>query len=170
MAFNPLAIPPPNAINNIIMDRNVPINDIPNHNIMNNNIVDNNINIDDINNNILNNRPAYFMVGNDITFFENGVNRRVPFINPINWENYVNMNNNNVNIIRINYEYWVLHLFGERNYYNNMLRQMENNQADRYIMGAHNMDRIHQILHHINDDITRLGNIYLGIILHNHQD
>jgi hypothetical protein len=173
MAFNPLVIPPPYAINNII--HNVPINDIVNNNIMNNNIVDNNIvdnnvNINDINNNILNYRPAYFLVGNEITFVENGVNRRVPFINPINWVNYVNMNNNNANIIRINYEYWVLHLFGERNYYNNMLIQMENNDVGRYIMGAHNMDRVTMILNRINDDIARLGNIYLGILLNNRQD
>lgn len=172
MAFNPLAIPPPNAINNII-DQNVPINNIVNHDIVNHDIVNNDImdiNIDDINNNILNNRPAYFLVGNEITFVENGVNRRVPFINPINWVNYVNMNNNNANIIRINYEYWVLHLFGERNYYNNMLIQMENNDVGRYIMGAHNMDRVAMILNRINDDIARLGNIYLGILLNNRQN
>lgn len=180
MAFNPLAIPPNNAIHDIIIERNVPINDIANHDIVNHDIVNNNIvnnninidyiNIDDINNNILNNRPAYFLVGNDIVFTENGINRHVPFINPINWDNYVNMNNENRNTIRINYEYWILHLFAERNYYDNMLRQMQIADADRFIMGAHNMDRILQILNHIDDDIRRLGNIYLGILLNNPQD
>lgn len=159
MANNQLAFPPHNAINNII-DNNIRIN----------NIVDNNVNIEDINNNILNNRPAYFLAGNDITFVENGINQRVPFINPINWDNYVNMNAENRDIICINYEYWVLHLFAERNYYNDMIRQMEIAQIDRYIMSAHNMDRALQILRHIDDDINRLGNIYLGIFLNNPQN
>ena len=167
--LNPLAVPPPpNAVANIA-----------NANIANpigNNIIDdganipfnNNLNINDINNNILNNGPHHFLQGDSIIIFsENGVNRRVPFISPMNWENYININVNNLSTIRINYEFWILHLFGEREIYNREFRQMEAANADRHILGFHNMNRLVQIMDIIDDDIVRFGNIFLGIIQRN---
>jgi hypothetical protein len=139
-------------------------NDFNFENNINNRIVTMNINI-------LNNRPHRILIGNLIYYSENGVSSNVPFTMPDNWVAlYENNPLANFHYIRICYEYFLI------NYYRDLERILTHRDSvneigvDNINDGGNEMNNINNTIDAITNDITEIGNIYLGVLLEREQE